>query len=91
VTGTGILRPERRSTVSSAPQTIVAPGGTSGVRSNPKRIRLPCSADQVARFRTRWSWVKRRSVPSQDRRGGQRLTALELAQEALAEGPQGGG
>jgi hypothetical protein len=32
-----IFRPERRSTVSSAPRTIVAPGGTRSVMSHPSR------------------------------------------------------
>jgi len=39
----------------------IAPGGTTHVMSRPSRIRLPCRADQVARFNTQWSWVKWRS------------------------------
>ena len=57
-----ILRPLRRSTVSSAPSTMGASGGTSSVMSHPSRIRRPWRADHVARFRTRWSCVKRHAA-----------------------------
>jgi hypothetical protein len=41
---------------------IVASGGIHRLISMLNSIRLPRRADQVARFKTRWSWVKRRSV-----------------------------
>jgi hypothetical protein len=48
--------------VSSAPKTTVAPAGTKHVISHPSRIWLPRRADHVARFNTRWSLVKWRSI-----------------------------
>jgi hypothetical protein len=56
------FRPWRRSPVSAAPRTIVAPGGTKPVMSNPSRIRLAWRAAHGARFRTRWSLAQWRSV-----------------------------
>jgi hypothetical protein len=57
-----LVRPPRRSTGSSAPRPIVAPGDTREVMRPPKRLWRPWRANQVARFTTRWSWVMRRSV-----------------------------
>jgi hypothetical protein len=57
-----IFRPERRSTVSSAPSTLVAPAGISHVISHPHSMRPAWRVDHVARFKPRWSFVKRRSV-----------------------------
>jgi hypothetical protein len=48
-----IFRPLRRSTVSSAPNTSVAPGGTKAFTSNPSKIFPACRGDHRARFNSR--------------------------------------
>jgi hypothetical protein len=45
-----------------APRTRGAPTGTSQFLKRPNKIRLAWRGDQVARFKTRWSFIKWRSV-----------------------------